>query len=75
LGEKRKSYRILVEKQEGILPLRRPRHECECDNEMDIGGIWTSSVVKWSEFLATERRCILLPVRYELDLYMLRKRK
>jgi hypothetical protein len=26
-----------------------------------------ASVVKWSEFLATKRRCIVLPVRYELN--------
>jgi hypothetical protein len=30
---------------------------------------------KWSEFLATQRRCIVLPVRYELNLYMLCRRK
>jgi hypothetical protein len=29
----------------------------------------------WSEFLGTERRCIVLPVRYELNLYMLCRRK
>jgi hypothetical protein len=28
-------------------------------------------VVLWSEFLATQRICIVLPVRYELNLYML----
>jgi hypothetical protein len=28
-------------------------------------------VVQWSEFLATDRRCIVFPVRYELNLYML----
>jgi hypothetical protein len=28
-----------------------------------------------AEFLATERRCIVLPVRYELNLYMLRRGK
>jgi hypothetical protein len=27
------------------------------------------------EFLATEQRCIVLPVRYELNLYMLCRRK
>jgi hypothetical protein len=27
--------------------------------------------MEWSEFLATERRCIVLPVRYELNLYNL----
>jgi hypothetical protein len=32
-------------------------------------------VVWWSEFLATQRRCIVLPVRYELNLYMLSRRK
>jgi hypothetical protein len=26
---------------------------------------------QWSEFLATERRCIVFPVRYELNLCML----
>jgi hypothetical protein len=31
-------------------------------------------VVKWSEFLATERRCIAFPVRYDLNLYMLCRR-
>jgi hypothetical protein len=31
----------------------------------------TASMVLWSEFLATERRCIVLPARYELNLYML----
>jgi hypothetical protein len=31
----------------------------------------TTSAVKWSEFLATERRCIVLPVRYELNLYVI----
>jgi hypothetical protein len=35
----------------------------------------TASVVEWSEFLATQRRCIVLPVRYELNLYMLCRRK
>jgi hypothetical protein len=28
----------------------------------------TASVVYWSEFLATERRCNMFPVRYELNL-------
>jgi hypothetical protein len=28
----------------------------------------TSSVVQWSVFLATERRCIVFPVRHELNL-------
>jgi hypothetical protein len=32
--------------------------------------LWTASVVWWSEFLATERRCIVFPVRYEQNLYM-----
>jgi hypothetical protein len=27
----------------------------------------TASVVQWSEFLATQRRCIVFPVRYELN--------
>jgi hypothetical protein len=27
------------------------------------------------EFLATEWRCIVIPVRYELDVYLLRRRK
>jgi hypothetical protein len=45
MGEKRKSYRVLVEKQEGNLPLRRPRHDGECNNEMDTGGICTGCVV------------------------------
>jgi hypothetical protein len=27
-------------------------------------------VVYWSEFLATDRRCIVLPVRYKLNLYI-----
>jgi hypothetical protein len=31
----------------------------------------TASVVFWSEFLTTERRCIVFAVRYELNLYML----
>jgi hypothetical protein len=35
----------------------------------------TASVVQWSELLATERRCIVFPVRYELNLYMLCRRK
>jgi hypothetical protein len=34
-----------------------------------------ASVVYCSEFLATERRCSVLPVRYELNLYMLCRRK
>jgi hypothetical protein len=33
--------------------------------------ISTASVVQWSEFLATERRCIVFHVRYELNLCML----
>jgi hypothetical protein len=32
-------------------------------------------VVKWSEFLAAERSCIVFPVRYELNLYMLCRKK
>jgi hypothetical protein len=32
-------------------------------------------IVLWSEFLATERRCVVFPVRYELNLYMLCRRK
>jgi hypothetical protein len=32
-------------------------------------------VVYWSEFLAIERRCIVFLVRYELNLYMLCRRK
>jgi hypothetical protein len=35
----------------------------------------TASVVQWSEFLVTERRCIVFPVRYELSLCMLCRRK
>jgi hypothetical protein len=35
----------------------------------------TASVLYWLEFLATERRCIVFPVRYELNLYMLCKGK
>jgi hypothetical protein len=35
---------------------------------------WTASVVQWSEFLATERRCIVFPVRYELNLYVMWKK-
>jgi hypothetical protein len=33
------------------------------------------SVVYWSEFLAAERRSIVFPLRYELNLYMLCRRK
>jgi hypothetical protein len=33
-------------------------------------GVQSASVVLWSEFLATELRCIVLPVRYELNLYV-----
>jgi hypothetical protein len=36
---------------------------------------YTDSVVLRSEFMATERRCIVLPVRYELNLYMLCRRE
>jgi hypothetical protein len=36
---------------------------------------FTACVIQWSEFLATEWRCILNPVRYELNLYMLCRRK
>jgi hypothetical protein len=35
----------------------------------------TASVVYWSEFLTTQRRCIVFPVRYELNLYVLCRRK
>jgi hypothetical protein len=35
----------------------------------------TASVVKRSEFLASEGRCIVFPVRYKLNLYMLCRRK
>jgi hypothetical protein len=35
----------------------------------------TALVVWWSEFLATQRRCTVFPVRYELNLYMLYRRK
>jgi hypothetical protein len=34
-----------------------------------------ASMVYWSEFLAAEGRCIVFPVRYELNLYMLCRRK
>jgi hypothetical protein len=34
----------------------------------------TASVVQWSKFLATERRYIMFPVRYELNLYMICRR-
>jgi hypothetical protein len=37
--------------------------------------VQTASVVYWSEFLAAEQRCIVFPVRYELNLYMLCRRK
>jgi hypothetical protein len=33
------------------------------------------ALVLWSEFLATQRRCIVFPARYELNLYMLCRRK
>jgi hypothetical protein len=39
-----------------------------------IGCYRTASVVWWSEFLATQRRCIVFPVRYELNLYKLWRR-
>jgi hypothetical protein len=32
-------------------------------------------VVSWSEFLARQRMCIVFPVRYELNLYKLCRRK
>jgi hypothetical protein len=35
----------------------------------------TYSVFLWPEFLATDRRCIVFPVRYEINLYILCKRK
>jgi hypothetical protein len=31
----------------------------------------TASAVYWSKFLATERRCNVFPVRYELNLYVM----
>jgi hypothetical protein len=34
-----------------------------------------ASAVWWSEFLATQRSCIVLPVRYELNLYKSCRRK
>jgi hypothetical protein len=34
----------------------------------------TASVLYWSEFLATQRRCTVLPVRYELNLYVMWKK-
>jgi hypothetical protein len=37
--------------------------------------LMTASVVQWSEFLATERRCIVFAVRYELNLCKLCIRK
>jgi hypothetical protein len=37
--------------------------------------IVTASVVWWSEFLVTERGCIVFHVRYELNLYMLCRKK
>jgi hypothetical protein len=33
------------------------------------------SVAKWPEFLLTQRRCIVFAARYELNLYMLCRRK
>jgi hypothetical protein len=44
----------------------------------DLGLASTTSAtpyVVWSEFLATQRRCIVFPVKYELDLYILCRRK
>jgi hypothetical protein len=41
----------------------------------DVISLKTASVVYWSEFLATQRRCIVFLVRYELNLYMLCRRK
>jgi hypothetical protein len=35
----------------------------------------TAPVVYWSEFLAIEQGCIVFPVGYELNLYMLCRRK
>jgi hypothetical protein len=37
--------------------------------------IVVTAVCLWSEFLPTQRRCIMFPVRYELNLYMLCRRK
>jgi hypothetical protein len=31
----------------------------------------TASVVYWSEVLASERRCIVIPLSYELNLYIM----
>jgi hypothetical protein len=42
-------------------------HKCLCNIQNKLN----TSVVWWSEFLATERKCIVFPVRYELNLYVM----
>jgi hypothetical protein len=42
-------------------------------NSISCTDVETASVVL--EFLAADRRCIVYPVRYELNLYMLCRRK
>jgi hypothetical protein len=53
------------------LPKGRSSSPCMVKNFHFFMFPWTASVFYWPEFLATERRCIVLPVRYELNLYML----
>jgi hypothetical protein len=47
------------------------RTEVICYVEESRPPLWSSGQSSW----ATERRCILFPVRYELNLYMLCRRK
>jgi hypothetical protein len=58
------------------------RTEFICYAEDSRPPLWPSGQSSWiqngdvlSEFMATERRCIVFPVRYEMNFYMLCRRK
>jgi hypothetical protein len=52
-----------------VFPVRFELNSCYLEEGRQP--LWSSS----REFLATQRRCIVFPVRYELNLYRLSRRK
>jgi hypothetical protein len=47
MGARRVAYKVLVEKPEGKIPLRRPKHRWENNIKMDFqerGGAWTGLI-------------------------------
>jgi hypothetical protein len=70
MGDKKKVYKVLVEKPEGRRPLGRPRRRCEEEIRMDPGEI---SLGEWIG-LAQDRDQWLVLVSTEINLRVMAPR-